>query len=313
MVKRSIEQEIRNKNFGSRNGNFEKNAVVKNQGTKQRVQRILGDCWQWETNGQCVKGDNCSFRHDMNKRGKITPSNPSPNSFMQQSERKSSRTRTPRGRSPSGRTSRWPCKDYLKGTCNNSFCEKWYLPGCLFYKTKSSCRFGEKCSFAHRQVDEQPTKRSKKIDDKSAVAMLKKGNWQEREPVTDECHDRPGKPGKRSDKKLGQNSSKRQSSDARQFGCVFQDMTPPKFILRMGTYMPKPIQRVKFTKAIARHAYIRDQNPSLGNICPGETHQRSPNAPKFEDRSLEETEWQEQGAREAVWKLAKNVLKLKEH
>ena len=27
----------------------------------------------------------------------------------------------------------------------------------------------------------------------------------------------------------------------------------------------------------------------------------------------EETEWQEQGAREAAWKLAKNVLKLKEH
>ena len=53
-----------NKNFGARNGNYEKNAVVKNQGTKQRVQRILGDCWQWETNGQCVKGDNCSFRHD---------------------------------------------------------------------------------------------------------------------------------------------------------------------------------------------------------------------------------------------------------
>ena len=43
MVKRSIEQEIRNKNFGARSGNFEKNAVV-NQGTKQRVQRILGDC-----------------------------------------------------------------------------------------------------------------------------------------------------------------------------------------------------------------------------------------------------------------------------
>ena len=32
MVKRSIEQEIRNKNFGARSGNFEKNAVVKNQG-----------------------------------------------------------------------------------------------------------------------------------------------------------------------------------------------------------------------------------------------------------------------------------------
>ena len=70
--------------------------MVKNQGTKQRVQRILGDCWQWETNGQCVKGDNCSFRHDSNKRGKVAPSNPSPNSFMRQSERKPSRTRSPK-------------------------------------------------------------------------------------------------------------------------------------------------------------------------------------------------------------------------
>ena len=287
--------------------------MVKNQGTKQRVQRILGDCWQWETNGQCVEGDKCSFRHDINKRGKVTPSNPSPNSFMQQNERKSSRTRSPRGRSPSGRMSRWPCKDYLRGTCNNSFCEKWHPPECLFYKTKSGCRFGEKCSFAHRQVDEQPTKRSKKNDDKSAVAMLKKGDWQEKGPVTDQCHDRPGKPDKKSDKKLGQKSSKRQSSDARQLGCVFQDMTPPKSILRKGTDMPKPIQRVKFTKAIARHNKIRDQNPSLGKICPGEPHQRSPNAPKFEDRSQEETEWQEQGAREAAWKLAKRVLTFKEH
>ena len=31
MVKRSIEQEFRNKNFGARSGNFEKNAVVNNQ------------------------------------------------------------------------------------------------------------------------------------------------------------------------------------------------------------------------------------------------------------------------------------------
>ena len=48
MVKRSIEQDLRNRNFGARNGNYEKNAVVKNQGTKQRGQRILGDCWQWK-------------------------------------------------------------------------------------------------------------------------------------------------------------------------------------------------------------------------------------------------------------------------
>ena len=115
------------------------------------------------------------------------------------------------------------------------------------------------------------------------------------------------KPVKRSDQKLGQNSSKRQSSNALQLGCVFQDMKPPKSIVRKGTDMPKPIQRVKFKKAIARHTKIRDQNPSLGYICPGEPHECSPNAPKFEDRSREETEWQEQSAREAAWKLGKNV------
>ena len=168
MVKRSIEQEIRNKNFGIRKGKL------------------------------------------------------SPNSFMQQNERKSSRTRSPRGRSPSSRMSRWPCKDYLGRTCNNSFCEKWHPPECLIYKTKSGRRFGEKCSFAHRQVDEQPTKSSKKNDDKSAVALLKKVDWQERGPVTDQCHDRSGEPGKRSDQKLGQKSSQRHSSNARQFGYNFK-------------------------------------------------------------------------------------------
>ena len=57
--------------------------------------------------------------------------------------------------------------------------------------------------------------------------------------------------------------------------------------------MQKPVQRVKYTQAVVRLANIRDQNPSLGMICPGEPHQRSPNAPKFEDRSQEEAEWQE--------------------
>ena len=184
-VKRSIEQDSRNKNFGSRIGNYETNAVVKNQGTKQRVQRILGDCWQWKTNGQCSKRDNCSFRHDINKRAKTSQPNPSLSSSTRQNERNASRTGNPRGRSPSGKTVRWPCKDYLKGTCTNSFCEKWHPPECLFYKTKSGCRFGEKCSYAHRQIDEQPSKRSKLNDDKSAVAMFKKNDLHEsvRQPV----------------------------------------------------------------------------------------------------------------------------------
>ena len=72
MVKISFEQNLRIKNFGARNGNYEWNAVVKNQGAKQRQQRSLGDCWQWKANLQCSKGDSCSFQHDMNKRAKST-------------------------------------------------------------------------------------------------------------------------------------------------------------------------------------------------------------------------------------------------
>ena len=100
----------------------------------------------------------------------------------------------------------------------------------------------------------------------------------------------------------------------RQSGCVFQDMEPPKSssILRKSSNILKPIRCVPFTETLVRHANIRDQNPSLGMICPGDPHQRDPNAPKFEDRSQEETEWPERCAREAAWKLAQNILQLKE-
>ena len=161
-----------------------------------------------------------------------------------------SRTRSARGRSPSGKMARLPC---LKGTCTSSFCEKKHSPECLFYKSESGCRFGEKCSYAHRQVEEQPSKRSKKNGNTSALDILK---------IT------------------------------RQLGCVFQDMEPPKSttILRKSSNTLKPIRCVRFTKPVLRHADIRDQNPSLGMICPGDLHQCNPNAPKFEDRSQEETE-----------------------
>ena len=55
MVRRSIEQNLRIKNFEARNGNYERNAVVKNQGTKQREQRTLGDFWQWKPTGSVLK------------------------------------------------------------------------------------------------------------------------------------------------------------------------------------------------------------------------------------------------------------------
>ena len=54
MVKRSIEQNLRMKNFEARNGNYERNAVVKNRETKQREQRTQEYCWQWKANGGSV-------------------------------------------------------------------------------------------------------------------------------------------------------------------------------------------------------------------------------------------------------------------
>ena len=148
---------------------------------------------------------------------------------------------------------RRPCKDYLRGTCTTPFCEKWHLPECLFYKSENACRFWEMCSYAHRQVDEQPSKKSKKNSDRIAVAILK---------------------------------------NTRQVDCVFQDMEPPRSssIVRKSSTISKPIQRVRFTKTVLHFANIRDIKLSLGVIWPGDHHQRNPNAPKFEDRSQEETE-----------------------
>ena len=96
----------------------------------------------------------------------------------------------------------------------------------------------------------------------------------------------------------------------RHLGCVFQDMEPPRSssILRKSSDMRKTIRCVRFTKAVVRHANIRDQNPLLGMVCTGDPHQRNPNAPKFEDRSQEEPEWPERCAREAAWRLAQRIL-----
>ena len=98
MVKRSIVQSVRNRNFGTRNGNYRRNALVKNQVREHHGQRLLGDCWQ--ANGQCSKRDSCSFRHDMNK---------SFSEFFMKKGWKESKKRSPRGRSSSGSMFRLLC------------------------------------------------------------------------------------------------------------------------------------------------------------------------------------------------------------
>ena len=106
-----------------------------------------------------------------------------------------------------------------------------------------------------------------------------------------------------------QKSSKRQSSDARQLGCVFQDMKPPKSISPEGHRHAETNPTCEVHKGY-RTSYQKFETKIPRSVTFVQVNLMSvaPTAPKFEDRSQEETDWQEQGAREAAWKLAKKCV-----
>ena len=117
-VNRNIEQYLLNRNFGTRNENDERNPVVQNQGAKQRVQRILGDCWQWGNQRAGPKGTiavsvtmsiNVQTWHSR-LRLRVLSCN-----RMRQVRRE---PEVPEEIVPVGEF-RLPCKDYCKGTCTN--------------------------------------------------------------------------------------------------------------------------------------------------------------------------------------------------
>ena len=186
-----------------------------------------------------------------------------PRSSTRQKEKNASRTRSPRGKRPTGRMFRFPCKDYFKGSCTISICEKWHLPECFFCKSEAELGISARRASPGWRTLQQ--KVSKKSVDKSAVAFF--------------------------------------------FG--------RKIIQQLGLRILKIWSRRSLhrfwsrAQAVVRHADIWDQNPSHGMICPGDSHQRNPNSPKFEGRSQEVTECQWRCARWAAWRLAKKILKLK--
>ena len=138
--------------------------LVKSQREQRHVHKGQSDCWQWEAIGQCSKRNICSFGRDANKRAKPTTQHaPSPEHSKSQDVKDSAKAKSPKGRSLSGRVNRMPCKDHLKGTCANPSCEKCYSPECSFYKFTEGCKFRDKCAFAHRKVEQQP---SKKVQEK---------------------------------------------------------------------------------------------------------------------------------------------------
>ena len=104
--------------------------------------------------------------------------------------------------SPCGRMFRLPCKDYLKGTCTNSFREKWHPPECLFYKSENGCRYEKSALMRIVKLMNSRRKGPKRM--MTIVQWLcwrreigKKVNlW------SNGCHDRPGQLGKKGDSKL---------------------------------------------------------------------------------------------------------------
>ena len=66
MVKRRKDQKLRLRNFDSRHGKIETGAVVRNRKGLSGVEGEKGTCCQWKEKSQCLRGNQCSFRHESN-------------------------------------------------------------------------------------------------------------------------------------------------------------------------------------------------------------------------------------------------------
>ena len=150
MMKRSIEQNLRIKNFEARNGNHETNAVVENPWmTKQREQTTLGDCWQRKAKRGSVLKEAIAVSVTMSISVQKQHSRILLRALLRGRMRDMHREpEVPEAWVPVEECFDFACKDYFKETCTNSFCEKWHPPECLFCKSETGCRCGEKCSYA---------------------------------------------------------------------------------------------------------------------------------------------------------------------
>ena len=124
MVKISIDQKLRVRNFDARHGKIETGAVVKSRKGLSGVEGGKGFCYQWKEKDQCSKGDQCSFRHARDDHApEPTPRAAPPSEPSVTRGRSTSRKRSARGRSQTGRILRQPCRYCLKGTCTRSPCD----------------------------------------------------------------------------------------------------------------------------------------------------------------------------------------------
>ena len=147
------------------------------------------------------------------------------------------------------------------------------FPQCSWYKHAEGCNFGEQCSFAHRPVDEQLCKSLKKRRQKYSCST-------ERDEEFWLCIS-------------GRGVAEIIIDFPEELN---HDETDPMCRNFLQQYCAMPNVETKTRRS---------------KVCHEDSLQRRPNAPKYEDRSHDETEWQEHWARESGWRLAKKILKEK--
>ena len=129
---------------------------------------------------------------------------------------------------------------------------------CCNYRSESGCTYGEKCKFRHVEADGKPSKKSKKSGGKGSVALLK---------------------------------------ESLQLGCASHNSYQRKPTLRKERKLGSN-HTVKFSKVTWHHIKIRERKgPTRGILQSCEPHERSPCAPKFTERTQDETLHQEHQAR----------------
>ena len=171
---------------------------------------------------------------------------------------------------------RIPCK--LRATCKIPSHSYWHPPVCHNHTSHSGCKYGGKSQFRHNDAEETPSKKSKKGSAKGSVALLK---------------------------------------DSPNCGCVSQDSYPKKSVQqkvgKMGSNASAG-HTVKFPGGTSHQIKIRERKgPPRGVIQKCEPHEGNPCAPRFEERSHEETSRQESWGRKAAWDLAKNILQAQKY
>ena len=111
MVKRSIDQKLRLRNFDARHGRFVSGAVVKSRKGSIGVEGGTVICHWWKEKGQCSQGDRCSVRHDTQDRAHKPEHTAATLSEPALSRgRKGSTKRSMRGKSNHGPILRQPCR-----------------------------------------------------------------------------------------------------------------------------------------------------------------------------------------------------------